>query len=99
MVEVRGEVDLATAPRLRERLFGLIDQGSRNVVVNLTNVAFIDSAGLGVLVATMNRLQEGDGTLRLAGAAESARRVLSVTGLDRMFPVYESVAEATGAGG
>jgi anti-sigma B factor antagonist len=81
ILEVAGEVDLFTAPSLRERIVQLIEEGNRQILVDLTQVGFMDSSGLGVLVC-----REGP-TLK----------VLAITGLDRVFPIYASVDDAVGS--
>ncbi|MDP8959310.1 MAG: STAS domain-containing protein [Actinomycetota bacterium] len=95
VVEVRGEVDLATAPQLRESVLDLIDDGSHQIVVDLRGVDFMDSSGLGVLMTALKRLREYNGDLALVCREGPVLKVLSITGLDRVFPIYHDVAEAT----
>lgn len=95
IVDAEGEVDVYTAPKLRERIIELIDQGHYQVVVNLEAVTFMDSTGLGVLVGGLKRVKEHDGTLALVTTSRPVLRVLTLTGLNKVFPVYESVAQAT----
>lgn len=97
IVDVAGEVDVFTAPKLREQIIGLLTGGRDRIVVNLENVDFMDSTGLGVLVGGLKRVKEKDGTLALAGAHGTVLRVLSVTGLISVFPLHESVEQATGS--
>ncbi|MGH2740515.1 MAG: STAS domain-containing protein [Actinomycetota bacterium] len=94
VLEVTGEVDLATAPQLRDRLNGLIDDGGAQLIVNLEGVSFLDSTGLSVLVATLNRMQERGGTFALAALSGPVRKVLDTVGLEKQFPIYESIDEA-----
>ncbi len=65
VLDIVGEVDLYTAPALRDRMASLIDGGVRRLVVNLEEVGFLDSSGLGVLIGALRRLKEHDGVLRL----------------------------------
>jgi anti-sigma B factor antagonist len=95
VVEVRGDVDLATCAQLQESLQRLVDAGDRHLVVDLTGVGFMDSSGLGVLVTIFKALREGDGRLGLAAAQPAVRRVLSITSVDRAIEVYDSVEAAT----
>lgn len=90
-----GEVDVFTAPKLRERLIAAVNEGNARIVVNLTEVGFMDSTGLGVLVGGLKRVKERDGTLALAGAKGTVQRVLGVTGLSAVFPMYDTVEQAT----
>ncbi len=85
VVAVRGEIDVATSPALREELYQLIDGGAREVVVDLSGLGFIDSSGLGVLVAALKHMRERDGRLVLAGLAQPALRVFEITDLTTLF--------------
>jgi anti-sigma B factor antagonist len=87
VVRVIGELDSATAPRLREELIGLINRGIRSVTVDLARLDFIDSTGLGVLVSAMKRLREHGGDLVLQSPKPSAMRVLEITGLTKVFAI------------
>jgi anti-sigma B factor antagonist len=87
VIAVRGEIDVATSPALRERLYATIDQGARTVVVDLSQLAFIDSSGLGVLVATLKHIRERDGELVLKGLDHPAMRVFEITGLTDLFTI------------
>jgi anti-sigma B factor antagonist len=100
VVEVGGEIDLASAPELRECLHQTIDAGSRQLVVDIRQVSFIDSMGLGVLVGARRRLLGlgHDSGIQLVCADGLVLRVLRVTGLDRMFPVHATLADALGGG-
>lgn len=95
VIDVGGEVDVFTAPKLRERIIGLLGDGKTRIVINLEKVAFMDSTGLGVLVGALKRVKERDGELALAGAQGTVQRVLGVTGLDAVFSMHSSVADAT----
>lgn len=92
---VKGEVDLETAPRLKSRLAEAVENGTSNIVVNLAAVEFLDSSGLGVLIGGLKRCKEAGGMLALVSPRRPVRKVLSVTGLDRVFPIHDTVDEAT----
>jgi anti-sigma B factor antagonist len=94
VVQVAGEVDLYTAPKLKERLGELTTGGHIRLVVDLRGVEFLDSTGLGVLIGALKRCREKGGSLVLAGAREPVRKVLGITGLDRVFTVRETVEDA-----
>ncbi|MFE9960514.1 STAS domain-containing protein [Micromonospora sp. NPDC005299] len=94
VVEVRGEVDMATAPQLREGLQRLVDAGDRQVVVDMAEVGFIDSSALGALVVIFKSLRDVGGRLRLAAVQPAVRSVLRVTSVDRAIDVYDSVQAA-----
>jgi len=98
VLQVGGEVDVYTAPRLRERLVELVDGGARKVVVDLGRVEFLDSTGLGVLVGAHKRLRAAGGSLALVCAREPLLKIFRITALDQVFPLYDSVDTATAAG-
>jgi anti-sigma B factor antagonist len=95
VLDVDGEVDIYTAPNLREQVGGLVDEERNRIVVNLLGVGFMDSSGLGALVAALKRVRERDGDMRLVCDDGPVRRVLSITGLHQVFSVYPSVEAAT----
>ena len=94
VLEVGGEVDVYTAPRLRERLVELVDAGARNVVVDLGGVEFLDSTGLGVLVGGLKRVRAHDGSLDLVCTQERILKIFRITGLTKVFGIHNSVDEA-----
>lgn len=96
VVEVRGEVDLYTAPRLKERLVELIGGGRVRLAVDLDGVEFLDSTGLGILIGALKRCREADGVLALVAPRDPVLKVLGITGLDRVFPIHDTVERATG---
>jgi len=85
VVRVAGEVDMYTAPVLARRLFDLIDEGARDVVVDLASMSFIDSTGLTALVRGLARLRAHDGRLVLRSPQPNVGRVLEITGLNRVL--------------
>jgi len=96
VLEVQGEVDLYTSPQLRDAILRSIEEGENQIVIDLSNVSFMDSSGLGVLVAGLKRARERGGELALVFGEGSVQKVLGITGLDRVFPTHGSVGEATG---
>ena len=98
VVAVGGEVDMFTAPKLRETLIQTIDQGNERVAVELHNVTFMDSTGLGVLIGALRRIRERSGELRIVCTSRPVLRVLEVTGLHNVFSIHETLEEAMGAG-
>jgi anti-sigma B factor antagonist len=94
VIDVAGEVDVFTAPKLREAIIGLLGDGKEKLIVNLEDVAFMDSTGLGVLVGGLKRVKERNGELAIAGAQGTVLRVLNVTGLNAVFPMKDSVEAA-----
>lgn len=96
IVVVRGEIDAHTAPSLRDRLMGLVDGGVDRLVIDLRGVTFIESVGLGTLVAARKRLRPIEKSLCLVLDADQAvlRRTFEITGLDRVFPIHSTVEAA-----
>lgn len=84
-VHVGGEIDVYTAPALRRELDEQIHGGCKQLVVDLSDVTFMDSTGLGVLVGRLKLLRAQGGTLRIRGASERVVKVFTITGLDRVF--------------
>src|SRR3569833_2507162 len=89
VLEVGGEVDVNTAPRLRDRLVDLVEQGARHVVVDLSRVEILDSTGLGVLVGALKRLRAVNGTFKLDSTHEQQHKNNRITALDRVFELYD----------
>lgn len=87
VVRVVGELDLATAPQLRELLVDLVARGSHHVTLNLADLTFIDSTGLKVFVAGLKRLRESGGDLALRSPSAAAMRVFEITGLTTIFAI------------
>jgi len=84
-VAARGEVDVRTAPELARALDALIDQGARLIVLDASDVEFLDSSGLRVIVATGIRLSNGGGRLLIEGMSGAVQRVLEVSGLIEQY--------------
>jgi len=91
VLHVAGEVDVFTAPQLREALVGALDDGCRDVVVDLQGVDFLDSTGLGVLVAGLKRVRQYGGDLSLVCTREHILKILDVTGLIKVLTVHDSL--------
>jgi anti-sigma B factor antagonist len=97
VLEVAGEIDVYTAPKLREQLIELVSDGSYHIVVDLEKVDFLDSTGLGVLVGGLKRVRNHDGTLRLVCTQEKILKIFRITGLTKVFPIHSSVGDAIAA--
>ena len=97
VIDVRGEIDIYTAPRLRELLIDLVGTGSYQLVVNLDEVGFLDSTGLGVLVGGLKRVRAHDGSLDLVCTQQPILKILTIAGLTEVFGIYETVDQAIAA--
>ena len=94
VVHVEGEIDVYTAPLLREVLDKQVAAGRTHLVVDLEKVTFMDSTGLGVLVGRLKLVRGQNGTLRIVSAQERILKVFKITGLDKVFHIYPTVDEA-----
>lgn len=97
VVWARGEIDFATAPDLVQELAGAVRAPRCRVIVDLTEVTFMDSAGILALSRARRTAAANSGELRLVGARPMIRKVLRVTGLEEIFPVHSTLEEAIGA--
>ena len=94
VVSLRGEIDVYTAPRLRQALIDLVSQGATDIVVDMDKVDFLDSTGLGVLVGGLKRVKSNDGDLRLVVTQDRIMKIFDITGLSKVFPINGSLDEA-----
>lgn len=94
VLTVTGEIDLATAPELRECLVAQEADRVPAIVVDLTGVSFIDSTALGVLVGAYRRQEDAGRTLKLVVTEPRILKVLEITDLTSVFPVFADVDEA-----
>lgn len=94
VLSVSGEIDMATAPGLRERLHGLLAEETQKLVVDLDDVGFLDSTALGVLVGALKRARSEGGDVRIVCTQPRVRKVFEITRLDSAFDLFDSVDEA-----
>src|SRR5271167_2940350 len=97
VVDVGGEIDIYTAPRLRELLIDLVSKNNYQLVVNMDKVEFLDSTGLGVLVGGLKRVRAHDGSLDLVCTRERILKIFRITGLTKVFSIHETVDQAIAA--
>ena len=90
VIALSGEVDLYTAPEFKQQLLEVIGQGAKEVVVDFSDTTFIDSTTLGVLVGGVKRLRPNGGRLALVCNDRNITKIFEITGLDRVFPIYDS---------
>jgi anti-sigma B factor antagonist len=94
VLAVSGEIDIATAPSLREKLHSLLADGSPKLIIDLDEVTFLDSTALGVLVGVLKRARTEGGELRIVCNQPRVRKVFEITRLDSAFDLCTSVEEA-----
>ena len=96
VLALHGDVDLVTAPRLRQEIVAQVAAGRAHLIVDLGDVDHLDSVGLGILVGGLKRTRTHDGDLQIVCPGARLRRVFTVTDLDRVFTLHETVAAAAG---
>jgi anti-sigma B factor antagonist len=94
VLTLRGEIDVYTAPRMRQAIVDLVDAGSLNVVIDMDKVDFLDSTGLGVLVEGLKRVRTRGGTLSIVITQDKILKIFDITGLNKAFPIYGSLEDA-----
>lgn len=94
VVAPTGRLDVAGAPALKEAISEAVKEGPRHIVIDMEGVSFVDSTGLGSVIAALKQVRGNQGELRLAAPNQQVRVVLELTTLDRVFPYYATVEEA-----
>lgn len=94
VIRVTGEVDVCTAPMLRDQIRELAAEGAVHLIADLGRVDFLDSSGLGALVGGLKRLREVGGSLTLVITAPRILRIFQITGLTKVLPAHRSVTAA-----
>jgi anti-sigma B factor antagonist len=94
IVTARGDLDLASAPRLREAAVARLMAGDKVLVIDLTDLEFLDSTGLGTLVAVLKRARSLDATLALVIGHDRVRRVFELTALTTAFAIHDTLDDA-----
>jgi len=89
VVELGGEIDVYTSPQVRDAIGELIDRGIYNLVINLEHVRYIDSTGLGVLIGGLKRVREHGGSVNLVCTNPQIRKIFDITGLVKIFGIFE----------
>ena len=97
LLTLRGEIDVYTAPRLRQAIIDLVDGGADRIVVDMEKVDFLDSTGLGVLVGGLKRVRMKDGSLSIVTTQDKILKIFDITGLNKVFAIHPTV-EAAAAG-
>ena len=96
-IETSGELDLYSAPELKQRLGLAIEEGNRRIVVDLTQATFVDSTTLGVLVGAKKRIAPEGGSVAVVCPDNEVRRLFDLTGINRVFEIYDTRDEALAA--
>ena len=94
IIEVGGEIDVYTAPKLRDKITELVGNGNYHLVIDMEKVDFLDSTGLGVLVGGLKKVRAHDGSMRLICNQELLLKIFRITGLAKVFVIHGSQADA-----
>ena len=97
VVAVRGEIDLFTAPELKQKLTDAIEGGKSRIVVDLTETTFLDSTALGVLIGAVKRLRSREGALVIVNTDQNIAKTFEITGLDQIFTILTTREEGIAA--
>lgn len=97
LVEVSGRVDSTNAAQLGETLNSQIDAGRHQLVIDLSDVEYMSSAGLREMVAALKKVRNLNGDLRIATPSDRVREVLDLAGLSAIFQIYPTQVEAVGS--
>ncbi|MDR1773366.1 MAG: STAS domain-containing protein [Clostridioides sp.] len=84
-VSVSGELDISNADKLKEKTHSLLDKEIKDVVFDLTNLDYIDSTGLGVMIGVLKRLKLQEKNVHIKNPKDNVRKIFTITGLDKIF--------------
>lgn len=90
VVAVQGQLVVSNRQEFKQMVLDEVERGARQVVIDFTDTAYIDSSGLGALVSLGKRIRESGGELRLAGLNDDLRTLFELTRLDTLFPLYNT---------
>ena len=90
VVDLSGEIDVYTSPKVKDAIGSLIDRGVYHLVINLEKVRYIDSTGLGVLIGGLKRVREHGGSVNLVCTNPQIKKIFDITGLVKIFGIFDS---------
>ncbi len=90
VIELVGEIDVYTSPKVKDAVSGLIDSGIYNIIIDLAQVKYIDSTGLGVLIGGLKRVREHGGSVHLICNNPQIRKIFDITGLVKIFGIFDT---------
>jgi anti-sigma B factor antagonist len=96
IVSVGGEIDVYTAPKLRDQITELVSDDRHDLLIDLEGVDFLDSTGLGVLVGGLKKVRAQDGSMELICSQDRLLKIFRITGLAKVFTIHDSQAAALG---
>ncbi|WP_036222839.1 STAS domain-containing protein [Mesoaciditoga lauensis] len=93
VVSPEGDFDVETSRSLKEEVRKRILSGTSNIIIDLTNVSYVDSSGLGTLIALQKDARLNGGSVSIVGASSQIKRVMKMTNLDKLFAFYDKLEE------
>lgn len=90
LVFLRGEIDIYSAPDFRENLFQAIGDCKEDIVLDCSELSYIDSMGLGIMVAALKRAKQNDSNVRIINPKPNVKKLFKITGLDKVFIMEDS---------
>jgi anti-sigma B factor antagonist len=96
VITVQGEIDVYTSPRVKETINELIEKENYNLIINLEDVRYIDSTGLGVLIGALKKVREHNGSINLICTNPQIKKIFNITGLVKIFGIFKNEEEAIG---
>ena len=97
IIAVGGEIDVYTAPKLRDKITELVASGVYDIIIDMEAVEFLDSTGLGVLVGGLKKVRAHDGSLELVCTQDRLLKIFRITGLAKVFVIHDSADGALAA--
>lgn len=97
VIAVSGEIDVYTAPKLRDEISSIVAGGIHSIIIDMEQVEFLDSTGLGVLVGGLKKVRAEDGSLELVCSQERLLKIFRITGLSKVFVIHSSAEAALAA--
>lgn len=94
ILDIDGEIDLYNAPEIKDTIKGLMDDGKKQIIINLEAVSYIDSSGIGALISSLSNLKKIGGSLKIIHVYDSVKKVFELTKLTSFFEIYDSEDEA-----
>jgi anti-sigma B factor antagonist len=93
VLSLKGEMDVASAPTAMEIFQGIVEGGKPQLLVDLSGISFMDSTGLGVFVKVFKQLQKAGGSVKFACPQPLVSKVFTITGMNKLFPVFQTLEE------
>jgi len=94
VLKLRGEIDVYTAPDLKVAVTGMVTEGVNHLVIDMTQVSYMDSSAFGVLLSALKTVKPLGGSVNLAGCSPSVEKILGLTKLDTIFILHKTLEDA-----